>query len=202
MSTCSTGTITIRPATIQDSEQIRQIYSQYITKPVTFENRIPSEEEFRQRVSGILAFYPYLVAESQGTIVGYAYAHAQAQRAAFRWNAELSIYLAPESAGHGLGKALYTAMLHLLKLQGIKTAYALITVPNKASQGLHERMGFKLEWIQPRAGFKDGSWHDVAWYLLPLAEACEAPEDTIPASEIDPSQFAQILADANQMLKS
>lgn len=96
----------IRLATSADSDAILDIYTPYIETPITFEEDVPSREAFQARTDNILAAHPFLVAELDGAIVGYAYAHELRERAAFQWNAELSVYLAPAAQGHRLGSAL------------------------------------------------------------------------------------------------
>ena len=108
----------IRIATIEDSGAIRAVYAPYIDTPVTFETALPTIEEFEGRVAGILPEYPYLVCEKDGRIIGYAYACRHRERAAYRWNAELSVYLDGAFVAKGLGRRLYGALIDLLRLQG------------------------------------------------------------------------------------
>ena len=155
----------------------------------------------------ILSSYPYLVVEEDSVceetparLVGYAYAHAQAPRAAFRWNAELSIYLSQATQGHGLGKRLYLCIIKLLQVQGIKTAFAAITVPNAPSERLHESLGFKPLGVQEKAGYKNGRWHDVAWLTKALASYSAQPSEPRPFPELQleaTQEIQDILRDAN-----
>ena len=100
----------IRFAEERDSETLRKIYGQYIDTPVTFECELPGEREFAERIRNIAAFYPYLVCEEAGRILGYAYAHRQKERAAYQWNAELSVYLDQAAVSRGIGKKQYRAL--------------------------------------------------------------------------------------------
>lgn len=179
----------IRLATLEDSREILAIYAPYIETPITFEEEVPSTAEFTERMAGIMAQYPYLVAEdSEGKIAGYAYAHELRERIAYQWNAELSIYLTPEAKGHGLGAALYSALINLLAAQGIKAVWGVVTYPNAASDALHTKLGFGLTWRQKMAGYKSGSWHDMSWYVKYLAEFESEPESPIPFPELATNQ--------------
>ena len=94
----------LRLAAQKDVPALLDIYGHYISSEITFEYVLPTLEEFSQRVSSISAYYPYLVLEEEGKVLGYAYAHPIAERAAYAWGAELSIYLSPDVTGLGLGK--------------------------------------------------------------------------------------------------
>lgn len=153
----------------EDAQDLLAVYAQYIHTPVTFEYDLPSPETFRDRILDYGSTYPYLVAREGGAVLGYAYAHRQAERAAYQWNAELSVYLDRNHLSRGLGRRLYGALLELLTLQGVKTAHALVSTPNVKSEGLHRAMGFRVLGVQPAAGYKDGAWRDITWFDLPLA---------------------------------
>lgn len=185
--------VVIRIATPDDAESIRRVYAPFAHTPVTFEEEEPDPAEFRQRMEGILTFYPGLVAEAvsandptsdgERRIIGFAYAHRQSERAAYDWNAELSIYLDSDSTRRGLGSALYEALLDLLSLQGVRCVYSRVTLPNPASERLHERFGFATMGIQRNAGFKCGAWRDVAWYAKQTGPFDDDPERPVPFPE-------------------
>ena len=192
--------LAIRLATPQDAEGIRLVYAPFAHTPVTFEEEEPAPDEFHRRMEGILAFYPGLVACRGGSIVGFAYAHRQSDRAAYDWNAELSVYLAPDAARHGLGSALYEALLDLLSLQGVRCAYARVTLPNPASERLHARFGFDTMGIQRNAGFKCGAWRDVAWFTKQTGAFDADPAKPIPFPEAlaqREAEVARVLSRAN-----
>lgn len=173
----------IRLATVADAEAMRAVYAPYVATPVTFDADVPTAREFAARLADVMPAFPCCVLELDRRIAGFAYAHAQAERAAYRWNAELSVYLEPDATGRGAGRALYSLLLGLLRHQGFKSAYALVTVPNAASERLHESLGFARSWVQPRAGWKEGAWHDVAWfvkYLAPFEGNGATPADPMP----------------------
>lgn len=183
----------IRMATTADTAELLAIYGQYIDTPITFEYELPTQAEFSARISGILAEYPYLVWEEDGHILGYAYAHRHMERAAYQWNAELSVYLDRSAGGRGLGRRLYGALLELLKVQGILTAHALVTSPNPASQALHQAMGFCQTAVHRMAGYKNGAWWDVLWYERELAPRWKDPAAPVALSTLPQEQVRAVL---------
>ena len=172
--------VCIRLADGEDASGIRAVYEQYVPTPVTFEDRVPSHDEFSARMVDIRATYPCLVAARAREIIGYAYAHRQAERAAYGWNVELSVYLAPGATGAGLGRTLYEALLDLVRAQGAMAAYALVTVPNAASERLHAALGFERIGLQTNAGWKAGAWRDVAWLRKELSSFDGEPQPLVP----------------------
>ncbi|MBE6955647.1 MAG: N-acetyltransferase [Ruminococcaceae bacterium] len=185
----------IRPATLRDAEAILAIYAPYVENTaVSFEYEVPSLRAFEQRMEGIMAFYPYLVWEEEGRILGYAYAHRHQERKAYQWNAELSIYLHPDATHRGIGTALCRALLELLRLQGIKTAYSCVTVPNAASEALHAKMGFSPAGIWHNSGFKLGAWRDVGWFQKALCPYEENPRDPISIHNLPQETVAAVLS--------
>ena len=183
----------IRMAAAADAAALLAIYNQYIDTSITFEYTLPTEAEFRARITGILGEYPYLVWQEDGRILGYAYAHRHMERAAYQWNAELSVYLDRAARGRGLGRRLYGALMELLTMQGVLSAHALVTSPNPASQALHQSMGFGLTAVQRLAGYKNGAWHDVLWYEKELAPRGPEPAAPVPLSALPQSQVAAVL---------
>jgi L-amino acid N-acyltransferase YncA len=161
---------TIRLATLNDAEQVQAIYAPYCDTPISFELRPPSVEEIRTRLAKVLGQYPWLICADGGEILGYAYATQHRERAAYRWSVDTTIYVRQGWHRRGVGRALYTSLLALLPLQGYVNAYAGITLPNPASVGLHEAIGFQLVGVYRRVGFKCGAWHDVAWFQRPLQQ--------------------------------
>ncbi|MCU1691186.1 MAG: Phosphinothricin N-acetyltransferase [Frankiales bacterium] len=118
---------------------------------------------------------PWLVAERDGAVVGFAYASAHRARAAYRWAADVSVYLDAEERGRGTARALYDVLLPLVRGLGYTTAHARITLPNPASAGLHEAFGFRLVGVYADVGFKHGRWHDVGWWRLALVSPPPVP---------------------------
>lgn len=183
--------MTLRFALPSDSPALLAIYAQYIDTPITFEYTLPGPQEFADRIAGISRWYPYLLCEEEGRAVGYAYAHRPWAREAYQWNAELSIYLAPSVVGQGLGRKLYRTLIELLRLQGIRTAYGCVTLPNPESEGLHRSLGFYLTGTYHDAGYKCGKWHDVGWFEREIA-----PHDVIPAPIRPFSEVPAVQVDA------
>ena len=163
---------TLRVATPDDAAALLAIYRPYVLETtITFEYEPPSLGEFRRRIESTLADFPYLVAERDDAPVGYAYASRYRERAAYDWDAELSVYLAPAAQGHGVGAALYGALLALLHAQGYVNAYAVVTHPNERSEAFHERLGFHRCARFAQTGYKFGRWIDVVELVLQIGEA-------------------------------
>lgn len=174
----------VRFATPADSPALLGIYGQYIHTPVTFEYSLPTQDEFAGKIADISRHYPYLVAEDDGRTAGYAYAHRFKERAAYQWGAELSVYLDQNAAGRGLGKKLYALLMEILKLQGVRTVYGGVTLPNRASEALHRSLGFEVLGTYHNAGYKNSKWHDVAWFEKQIGEYDLEPKPIIGVNDI------------------
>lgn len=183
----------LRFVTPQDCPALLDIYAQYIDTGVTFEYDLPTREEFTARISGICRDYPYLVCQEGDRVLGYAYAHRVWERAAYQWNAELSIYLSSRAAGRGLGTALYLTLMDLLRLQGVKTVCGIVTRPNPASEGLHRALGFRLTGVREKAGYKNGTWHDVMWLEKPLGTYGPQPSPVLPVGQLPRDAVERVL---------
>ncbi len=183
----------IRFAKETDAEHLLKIYNQYIDTTITFEYVLPSVAEFQRRIREFSEVYPYLVCEQDDKIIGYAYAHRAFERAAFGWDAEVSIYLDKEARGKGIGKRCYKVLLELLREQGIITAYSLISTPNARSERLHEEMGF--EWIgtHKNTGYKAGKWCDISWYQIQLNPYIDNPLPIRTIHELNFTKVKEIL---------
>ena len=184
----------LRFATPAATEALLAIYASYIGTTITFEYELPSVETFRERIETISQRYPYLLWEEGGKPLGYAYAHPFHERAAYQWSAELSVYLAPDARGRGLGRRLYAALTELLTLQGVRTAYALVTCPNEPSDRFHRAMGFSAIGAAHSAGYKNGGWHSVTFYEKPLQPYDGAPAPLKSIRDVDPGTVAAVLA--------
>ena len=185
--------MTLRFAAPEDVSALLSIYERYISTPITFEYTLPSLEEFARRVASVQTFYPYLVAEENGELLGYAYAHRIAERAAYRWGAELSIYLRPAAVCRGLGKQLYQSLIALLRLQGVRTVYGLVASPNPASEGLHRSLGFHRMGVQRNAGYKNGRWVDLIWFEQSIAPYVHQPGPVLPVGQLAPKDIETAL---------
>ena len=185
----------LRFADERDTAACLAIYAQYIDTSITFETALPSEAEFAGRIRSYGTVYPWLVAEEDGEILAYAYAHRAQERAAYDWNAELSVYVSKNAAGRGLGTRLYRALLALLKEQGVRTAYGVVTMPNDASAALHRKLGFRQLGVYHSTGYKNGSWRDVVWFEKPIGSFTDEPQPLVPITRLP--EAAAILAAAN-----
>lgn len=186
--------IMLRFATPDDAAALLAIYAPYIETSVTFEYVVPSLEEFRGRIETISGDYPYLVWEEDGVILGYAYAHRHMERAAYQWNAELSVYLDESACGRGLGTRLYAALMELLRLQGIRNVFGCVTLPNERSEALHRAMGFALAGTYSMAGYKNGRWHDVGWFQKAIAAYDDPPAPLVSFRDVDAAAASAIMA--------
>ena len=175
--------MSIRLARLDDAAQVQAIYAPYCFTPISFEAEPPSVDDMRGRIEKTLPDYPWLVCEDNSTIQGYVYATRHRERAAYRWSVDTAVYIHPDAHRRGLGRALYTSLLAVLPLQRFANAYAGATLPNPASVGLHQAMGFQPVGIYRQVGFKLGAWHDVAWFHRPL-QASTVPSDPIPLDDV------------------
>ena len=185
----------IRLAVESDSEAIARIYSPAVTDHVTsFERVAPDPNEMAERMRSIGAQYPWLVRENGGVVVGYAYASPHRDRWAYQWSVDVCVYVDSSEHRRGTGRALYTSLFAVLALQGYRNAYAGITLPNPASEGLHLAVGFVKVGVYHRVGYKFGSWHDVAWFERQLAERIADPPSPVPITSLvgDPVLAAAI----------
>ncbi len=152
----------IRSATPDDCEAILQIYAHYVLNTaVSFETEVPSADAFRLRIKGIVENYPYLLYLIDGEVVGYAYASRHAERAAYRYDVDVSVYISEMYHGAGIASALYDRLFSILIKQGFYNAYAIITLPNDKSTHFHRKFGFTDVGVYHKTGYKLGKWHDV-----------------------------------------
>jgi L-amino acid N-acyltransferase YncA len=167
----------------RDAAACAAIYAPHVEgSAVSFEERAPDAAEMAARIERYGGSHVWLVAEPEGQPAGYAYATAFNERPAYRWSTSVSVYVAEAARGRGIGRALYGALFDRLRRRGFRMACAGITLPNAASVGLHESLGFELVGVNREIGWKDGAWHDVGWYQLELAPAGEGPPpEPLPA---------------------
>ena len=177
------GALKVRPATRDDAAALAAIYAHYVRDSViTFEVEPPDSDEMARRIDLVLPHSPYLVAETNGALTGYAYAGKLYERAAYRWTAEATVYVAPDRHRQGAGRALYRALIDALRAQGFQSVVGKITLPNPASVMLHEAFGFVLCGTLARIGHKHGGWHDVGIYQLDLGPRPDDPAEPRPFS--------------------
>ena len=168
----------IRVAAEADAEPIQAIYAPFcLDSAVSFEAQPPTAQEIQQRIQKISTQFPWLVCEAAGRVVGYAYACAHRERAAYRWSVDVAVYIAAEKRRSGIGRALYTSLFRILVLQGYFKAYAGVTLPNPGSVGLHEAVGFTPVAVYRSVGYKLGAWRDVGWWELSLQPGRSEPAE-------------------------
>ena len=167
--------VTIRLATAADGAAIAAIYRPAVTDAtISFELTPPTADEMAARIDAVLLDAPWLVWVEGGAVRGYAYASKHRSRAAYQWSVETSAYVANDWHRRGVARGLYASLFALLRLQGVRNAYAGITLPNPASEALHAAMGFAPVGVYRGVGYKGGAWLDVAWSALVL-QALEGP---------------------------
>jgi L-amino acid N-acyltransferase YncA len=160
----------------RDAAACAAIYAPYVEESaVSFEEEVPDAGEMAARIGRYRASHAWLVAERNGQVVGYAYATAFNERPAYRWSTSVSVYVATGEGRRGVGRSLYEALFEGLRERGFRMACAGITLPNEASVGLHESLGFEQVGVNREIGWKNGAWWDVGWYQLELAQAGEGP---------------------------
>lgn len=166
------GNLSIRPACERDAAALTRIYAYYVEKTaITFEYTAPDAAEMERRRQEVSRKYPYLVAEVDGTVVGYAYAHAFYGREAYAWSVESSIYVDVNARKQGIGRKLYEALEEDLKSMGILNINACIAVPRddqdpyvtNGSLNFHQHLGYTLIGRFHNSGYKFDRWYDVVW---------------------------------------
>ena len=184
--------VLIRRASEEDAQAILDVYAPYIKNTaITFEYEVPSLEEFRERIRSTLKKYPYLVAEKEGEILGYAYTGAFVGRAACDWSVETSIYLKETGTKMGVGKMLYNAIEKISKAQNIVNLNACIAVPDTEDEHLnlnsaqfHAHLGYQFVGKFHKCGYKFENWYNLIWMEKAIGEHKKNPEPFIPFSEL------------------
>lgn len=184
--------IRIRTATLDDAQQLLDIYTPYvINTAITFEYDVPSLEEFQNRIRNTLQKYPYIVAESSGEILGYAYTGPFVGRAAYSWGAETSIYIREDSRKMGIGKKLYDMIEKISRAQNIFNLNACIGYPEEEDAHLtrnsvefHAHLGFRMVGTFHKCGYKFGTWYHMVWMEKMLGEHPAVPAPVIPFPEL------------------
>ena len=173
----------IRLARASDADAIASIYRPYVEgSRISFEEDAPDGAEIAMRMGS--PFHPWLIAEENERVLGYASTSPYHRRPAYRWTVETSIYLAPEAQGRGIGRQLLSRLIELLTRQGYVTAIAAIALPNAVSIVLHQRLGFLAAGTYRRVGFKLDEWTDVSLWQRDLAPRTAAPTEPRPPEEL------------------
>lgn len=175
----------IRLATIDDAAEIQAIYEPIVLETaVSFELVPPTVEEFQERITRTLEKTPWLMCEIDGAVAGCAYAGQHRAREAYQGSVEVTVCLNPLYHRRGVGKAIYTALFACLRLQGNRSAYRGIVLPNEASIALHDSLGLTLIEVYKSAGFKLGEWRDVGWWQPETQPSNNNPIASIALPEI------------------
>jgi len=194
----------IRLAEPTDAEGILRIYEPFVAdSAITFTSSVPTAAEIAEQIRQTEAQYPYLVCTQADLVIGYAYANTVRPREAYRWNAELSIYLDDRFHRLGIATALYTALLQILRAQGYVNLYAVITLPNDPSIALHRHFGFKEIGVHEKTGYKLGEWRDVVWMHHRIEGAADPELHGLPTplSELRKNEIETALGMATALLR-
>ena len=182
----------IRTACAKDAEAVREIYAPYVAETaVSFEYTPPDTAEMARRIETTLKEYPWLVAEVNGRVAGYAYASSFHQREAYRHTAEVSIYLDRSMRGKGIGQKLYEALEAILLEQRVYVLYACVTATDRESDAyltdaslcFHQRMGYRRVGCHALSGYKFGGWYSAVWLEKVIGERPEHPGPFIPFAQ-------------------
>ena len=175
----------IRLATPHDAVGVQAIYAPVVRDTaISFEWEPPSVADMQKRIVEVVERMPWLVCEHRGEILGYTYASPHRVRTAYQWSVDVSVYIQAQARRSGVGRGLYQSLFALLALQGFYHAYAGITLPNPASVGLHEALGFAPVGVYRAVGYKLGAWHDVGWWQLTLQARVIPPEPPVEFSTV------------------
>lgn len=195
--------IEIRLAANTDAKEIVDIYAPNILDAaISFETEVPSVEEMQKRIETILQTYPWIVCEVDGKIAGYVYGSRYRDREAYQWSCECTVYIHEQYKGKGIGKKLYGLLFQLLKLQGFRTVYAVVTLPNQGSVNLHEKCGFEKFAVFENVGYKFGQWHSVGWWKLRLNDYTPDPPPPLKLSELDSKIINDLFEKTAQSIQS
>ncbi len=191
---------TIRLITPDDAESALAVYAPYVmSTAITFEEEVPTVEEFRSRIEKITEQYPWVVCKSEGRVIGYAYVNTHRARPAYRWSPESAVYIASDFHRKGIAKILYETLFSILKLQGFVNVFAGVVIPNIKSEEFHKASGFEEIGIFKQVGYKLGSWHDSKWFQMHFAGRPENPPSPKPITTFTNSfELKSILETANK----
>lgn len=180
----------IRP---DDIKGVQEVYRPFVKNtPITFECDVPSYKKFVKRVEKTCVTYPWIVAEIDGEIVGFAYAARFKERMAFNWDVETYIYVSEKANDQGIGSALFNALEELLKVQGFYNLYAMITATAKHSIQFHEKMGFKRMYTLEKCGWKFDTWYGMICMEKKIGDFDKTPEPIMPIPIVDPKIIEQV----------
>ncbi len=160
----------IRAVRIDDAQSIAEIYGPVVEHTtISFEDVPPEATEMAARIASTIPDYPWLVASNGNRVLGYAYASRHREREGYRYSVDVSVYVADDARGRGIGTMLYSRLFDDLRDGGFHRAFAGIALPNDASVTLHRRLGFSDVGIYHEVGWKFGRWLDVLWLEKTIA---------------------------------
>jgi L-amino acid N-acyltransferase YncA len=195
--------IEIRLARVNDGDEIARIYRPFVDSTiVSFETVPPDASQMADRIAATLVRYPWLICEWDGRVAGYAYATKHRERKAYQWSVDTSAYVHPEYWRRGVGGGLYRSLFAILSAQGFVNAYAGIALPNPASVGLHEAVGFRPIGVYRFVGYKLGAWHDVGWWERRLQDHDASPSEPIDVVTVQRrADWIALLTSGQQMIR-
>lgn len=180
----------IRLATEDDAGRMLAIYAPLVRETIiSFETESPSLSDMRARIGKTSERFAWLVCEEEGRLLGYAYTSAHRERPAYQWSVDVSVYVDEAARRKGVGRALLTSLLSILRLQGFYNVYAGVALPNPASVGLFQAKGFSEIGVYRNVGYKLGAWRDVEWLQKQLREYGSAPETPVTIREAQKSSM-------------
>lgn len=184
-----------RPVCMDDAAQLTQIQNHYIAHTNACFYYAPlSPDQLAAKIASVAPVHPFIVAEDDGVVIGFAYGAPMHPHDAYRWSCELTVYVDHRRLHGGIGSGLYSRMLALMRRMGYMHAYACITADNAPSIAMHERFGFREVGHYPAIGYKAGAWHDVKWLALTLSDPLPAPPvPPVPFGCMDEGELAEIL---------
>jgi phosphinothricin acetyltransferase len=193
----------LRLASRKDAPQIADLYRPFVIgTPISFEATAPDNEEMASRIVTVTARYPWLVCEVDGQIAGYAYASQHRVRFHYQWSIDCSVYVDEGFRKMGIATALYTSLLTIVQAQGYVCAFAGITLPNEASVGFHESVGFEKLGVYNNVGFKLDRWHSVGWWQMELQLPKTPPPQILAIPDLlDTSDWNQAIELGQQKLR-
>lgn len=193
---------TIRFATQDDASGILEIYAPYVlSTTVTFEVTVPKEQDFKVRIASISASMPYLVCEIDGKIAGFAYAGGHKSNPAFSWNTNVNVYISDTYQRCNIASALYLAIISLLKAQGYRSIFAIVTASDVKSESFHNAFGFLKVGTLENIGYKLGAWHSVSIFEKQLDTSTSAPATTKGITQLDPAFCAKNFKNCEKIIK-
>lgn len=177
--------VLIRPARVTDATKLLSIYEPYIKEStITFEEIVPTREEFKNRMKKTLQTHPFLVAEEKGIVVGYVYAHFYNSRSAYQRTAESTIYVQKDKKRNSIGCRLSQVLEKILVQQGVRQVLACVTAENSSSISFHQKCGYQIVGKFSKVGYKMDHWCDIVWLQKELPELPDQSNEFIPFAQL------------------